>query len=261
MIVSYDCFWKQKDGNSKDEYEDAFFPKSEEDKNVHTNSILRFAIADGTTEGMYSSWWANILTRKFCRLKDRQDIYKVVGDSRKQFERWKKCYSYSRTKIGNGLQWFEEYRFEEGAFSTFLGFVLEETNEGELSWEAFAIGDSCIFQVRNEELITSFPKTKSDEFNNFPNLISTKSQLERNLLKEYSRGNVCIDDRFYLMTDALSQWFLSEFESSEFPWRILRDFGTKDETDKFPEWIDDLRKAKKLKNDDVTLLRIDVIGK
>jgi hypothetical protein len=62
---------------------------------------------------------------------------------------------------------------------------------------------------------------------------------------------------FYLMTDALSCWFLRECEWGREPWRILNDLGTHEG---FAKLVGDLRAAGDMKNDDVTLLRIDILG-
>ncbi len=44
------------------------------------------------------------------------------------------------------------------------------------SWEAMAIGDSCLFQIRGDEVITSLPLASAGEFNNRPALMSTNSE-------------------------------------------------------------------------------------
>ena len=61
------------------------------------------------------------------------------------------------------------------------------------------------------------------------------------------------------MTDALACWFLRESEGGNRPWNILRDLDTHDQIS-FAELIADLRSDQRIKNDDVTLVRIEVIG-
>jgi len=60
------------------------------------------------------------------------------------------------------------------------------------------------------------------------------------------------------MTDALACWFMREAEEGRTPWRVLRDLDTSDEIKPFREWVETLRKEGAMRNDDVTLLRIDI---
>jgi hypothetical protein len=59
------------------------------------------------------------------------------------------------------------------------------------------------------------------------------------------------------MTDALARWSLKEDEDGRNPWARLRDFGPGD-APAFDRWIDRLRQAKEMRNDDITLIRIDL---
>jgi hypothetical protein len=65
-------------------------------------------------------------------------------------------------------------------------------------------------------------------------------------------------DALYLMTDALACWFMAEDEAGRAPWRVLRDLNTEDQAESFDEMISRLRSEGTLKNDDSTLMRIDV---
>src|SRR6266513_307758 len=61
------------------------------------------------------------------------------------------------------LPWYAEEKMRSGAFSSLAGLTLhgpaaEETGDGAGgAWESFAVGDSCLFQVRADELIVAFP--------------------------------------------------------------------------------------------------------
>ncbi len=60
------------------------------------------------------------------------------------------------------------------------------------------------------------------------------------------------------MTDALACWFFKEREQGNKPWMLLRDLDTQGNVS-FEKFISVLRSAGRMKNDDVTLLRIDII--
>jgi hypothetical protein len=67
------------------------------------------------------------------------------------------------------------------------------------------------------------------------------------------------DDHFYLMTDALAHWFLSEWERGGEPWTVLQDFDVNSEAPAFRDWLEGLRREGRIRNDDVTLVRIEVM--
>ena len=121
------------------------------------------------------------------------------------------------------------------------------------------MGDTCLFQTRESELICSFPVGQSSQFGTTPFLVGTKTPLDeiRDVRTTQAHGNALPNDRLWMMTDALSQWFWKEHESGNKPWEdmgwLLKPSATNEE---FALWIDDLRAAKRLRNDDVTLLAV-----
>jgi hypothetical protein len=55
-------------------------------------------------------------------------------------------------------------------------------------------------------------------------------------------------------TDALAAWFLARAEEGGSPWETLRDL-----TDAgFAEWVSLTRRTGELRNDDVTLVHVDI---
>jgi hypothetical protein len=260
MKIFVTSFWLPKAGNTHDEYEDAFYPHQDgEHQGIH----FCFAVADGASEGILSGKWAEILVKSFCRFVAPHSNFKgLLERVYKDWNFWKKSYLHNREKRKSPIQWYEEPGLQAGAFSTFLGLMLTDRGE-ELpkKWNAIAIGDSCLFQVRDEILLTRFPLTHSSEFNNRPLLISTNPPRNNGVLEAINikSGNWCIEDRFYLMTDALASWFLQEYEADQAPWRILRDFDTIDQQQSFKEWIHNLREKNQMRNDDVTLIRLDIV--
>ena len=76
-------------------------------------------------------------------------------------------------------------------------------------------------------------------------------------LQRRASGKWRSGDRFFLATDALAQWFLKQIEDQGRPWETLAAVCEGDE-EGFAAWIDTLRDEKEIRNDDVTLLVIDV---
>ncbi|GIK37980.1 MAG: hypothetical protein BroJett011_18130 [Chloroflexota bacterium] len=166
------------------------------------------------------------------------------------------------------LPWFALEKVQYGAFAALLGLSLTTNGTESFTghWTAFAAGDSCLFHVRHPELLVCFPIERADQFNNHPVLLST-NPLKNQLLSEVAdklewRGQWQVGDQFLLMTDALAQWFMVQVEQGEQPWLTLKEVASHSQllSGAFNTWITDLRTSKNIRNDDVTLLMIDITG-
>jgi len=253
MKFTLNYFSLQKLGNEEADYEDAFEPKR---SGIIERSILSLAIADGATESSFASDWAKMLTRDFVR-KPYSTIEVLKNRTRILSRDWHKVVN------GKPLPWFIEEKIRLGAFTTFLGVRLTSFSKDTKQsgkWSAIAIGDSCIFQIRDDNLVYSFPISNSEEFTRTPALLSTN--LNQNLILWKNKLVKCCSKRdwrtgdfFILATDALACWFLTQYENNDKPWNTLLKF-TKDPSpsNSFQTWIDEVRRSCLLKNDDVTLL-------
>jgi hypothetical protein len=264
MDVSVRSFRLQKAGNAFAECEDRAYPKilsgrRGEDKLLSRASVS-FAVADGATEGMFSGAWAEILVKAYCRSMGKvAEPFDFLKDAFKAWESWIKDYLNKRKRRNRPIKWFEEPGLEAGAFSTLLGVTLADSGEPDVKrWTAFAAGDCCLFQVSNNALVHEFPVESSEGFGNRPFLIRSKAVLNEKLLKacKAAEGYCRVGDVFYMMTDALACWFLKECEANNLPWVALSSFTTG--IDVFQKWVDGLRDEKSMRNDDVTLVRIEV---
>ena len=239
MQVSLGIFWTPKHGNTSEEYEDAYWPP--EPLSLQS-TLLRFAVADGATETSFAGSWAQILTVAYCRDQmSGKRIRKTMPDLE---EEW-------RSAIGKQpLPWYAEEKLSQGAFATLLGLTLFDGG-----WEASAIGDSCLFQIRGDRVITAFPMTCAGDFNNHPGLLSSDNRRWEDELETMNRtgGTWELHDEFYLMTDAMACWFLGAIEAGQQPAEIFHHLEQPSEG--FVEWIESLRKDG-MRNDDVTLLKI-----
>lgn len=245
-------FYLHKQGNRSNDYEDAFSPQEGGSKDQETFAL---AIADGATETSFANYWAKILVKNFVKSpfftkEVLQDRIKTLAD------RWQKKVNREQ------LQWYAEEKLRLGAFSTFLGIEFKSNHHSSHisgSWSAIAIGDSCLFQVRNDNLIESFPISNIQEFGNRPILLSSNpasnSEVWQNVRLRTSKWKS--GDVFLLATDALACWFLKEHELNAHPWNIL--LGISEDpnpSQSFRRWANELRKSSKMRNDDVTLLLV-----
>lgn len=259
-------FRLQKAGNAFEECEDRVYPKSLSGRcgkdNLNSKALVSFAVADGATEGMFSGVWAGILVKAYCRsIEKGTEPYASLNVAFGDWQSWIQDYLNRRKRQNKPIRWFEEPGLEVGAFSTLLGVTFTDSAESTVKrWKAFAAGDCCLFQVRDNALFSKFPVETSEGFGNRPFLIRSKAVLTDKFIKEFkaAEGDCLVGDVFYLMTDALACWFLKEYEANNLPWIALSSFTAGVEA--FQKWIDGLRDEKSIKNDDITLVCIEVTG-
>ncbi len=253
MRLFAQAFWLPKSGSAEEEYEDAFWPKQMPTDREADVSDFRVAVADGATETSFSALWAKLLVRSYA--EGQLSPERFAASLQKLQERWRKAVSRKP------LAWYAEEKVRSGAAAAFVGLHLSnrEAESYEGLWEASALGDCCLIQIRGGQVIERFPIKSASEFSNSPFLmLSNPSASEgwQERLRTIS-GSWLSDDSFYLMSDALAAWFMRDEESGGAPWEILRDLGTAD-SQTFPDWISELRSTHHIRNDDVTLVRVDL---
>jgi len=250
-------FWLPKAGNSKREYEDFF--KCHRDR-------WRFAVADGASESIFARQWAKLLVKGFVTEPPRDP---VTTDTIEAWlsplqGKWQKLIRDKLSQLirryhWESLPWFVEEKARRGAFSSLLGLSLQLMEDGEnWEWKAVAVGDSCLFQVADDSLRQPYPVARSEDFGNCPVLLPSNPdynrRLKESLLSPYS-SKARSGDTFFLSTDALAQWFLSECETKKKPWTELRNLKNPPE---FQEFVERLRTSRLIRNDDTTLLIVEI---
>jgi hypothetical protein len=244
MKVSYRVFWLPKAGLSAEEYEDAFAPETAPEAEL---SEFRCAVSDGATETSFSGLWAKILCKAY---NDKNfDIEKLQAE-------WLKAVS------GQNLPWYAEQKLESGAYAAIVGLCLRKEKNG-LSWSARALGDSCLFHLRDGKILKVLPIEKWEAFDYTPALISTKQSANLGLLlqQDHEVGTCNDGDLFYLMTDAISKWFLRRNAEDEDAVNVLESIQNADD---FCRLVNDERQVRdnegrhKMPNDDVTWTRVAV---
>lgn len=234
--LSWRAFSLPKRGNSDDELEDAY----------ETNeSHRRFAVADGASESICSDVWARLL------------VAKLVAEPLPTGEQWIDWLAVPRESWWadvrqRTLSMYAEPKLEQGASATLVGIQFHSNGR----WNAVGVGDSCLFHLRAGRLLLSFPLTSSEAFNSRPNLANSHlTGYDIPLLS--AEGEWRPGDEFALMTDAISQCLLEQFEQGAPAW---------DEIGSLVEFHEDrqrleaeltmLRNSRRMRNDDVTLLVI-----
>ena len=241
---------RAKRGNSASEYEDAFFPPT-----FQPELKLPFAcaVADGATESSFSGLWAQLLTEAYTQAADLTQLKQLVGSAR---DRWR------RETSNQVLPWYAEQKLEKGAYATLLGVTVDKAEfPSLLKWEALAVGDSCLFHVRNQEFVTAFPIKSADDLAARPMLLpSGGDHSEEESLYQMTEGILEAGDRLYLVTDAIAGWIFTTLDRSEKPFEILDQVVRTGTLECFHEFVERQWDEHRLKNDDCTVLWIDVVG-
>ncbi len=214
------------------------------------------AIADGVTSGIFSRQWARLLTRAVVDdwpdpgNEDRFPAW--VSDLRAQWER----------EIDvSGLAWYQRAKLREGGFSTLLWLRLLDNGglrdgREESRIEALAIGDSCLFHVRGDELLESFPLDCTGQFDSSP-LVLGSVNLKRDDQLQFERLEIAsrTGDMIVLCTDSVAAWAMNQYERGDpVPWSNYWDM----EPQAWADEVGRLRGQSRMRVDDATLLLLRV---
>jgi hypothetical protein len=134
-----------------------------------------------------------------------------------------------------------------------MSFDLSSATTSTILWQAVGYGDSCLFIVQDDRLRLSFPLDDPTSFGNTPPLIPTLARPVADLLR-ITPGSACAEDKIYLVTDALAEWFLKAHHECREPWRLLDALESASDLENF---VAGCLHDGAMRNDDVTLVRIE----
>lgn len=265
MKASPKIYWKAysipKLGNRVEENEDALQPSDCQHTWIGPTEFT-CALSDGATRTSFSSLWARLLVQEATTRPYNSAVLAEMTASAQA--RW--TAELSKTP----LPWHAEEKVRQGAFATLLWFHLHFSGRSAKSggtWQATAVGDSCLFQIRKGTSIRMFPEMASPDFGQNPILLASVAARNVALFTQSERfhtlGTWCAGDEFLLMTDALAAWFTHEIENGSAPLRDLQaQFLSPASTlDSFGRWVNLLRESRAIKNDDTTVAWIGLDDK
>ena len=248
-------FWLPKAGNRPEEYEDASRVVYPQRMGASWRRTARAAVSDGASESAFALEWANVLADSF--VSRPPDVRGLTRDSMCDWlasaqEEWRAGVPWDL------IPWHGEAKARAGAFATLLGLTVAATpgNSQLLSWRAVAVGDGCLFVVRDDRLWLSFPLEDASQFDNNPNLVCSNPENAGDLWEDVHRsdGDCVAGDLFILASDALACWFLGRNAEGEKPWRTLLALDASG----WPVWVEEQRHAGSMRNDDTTVVIIRV---
>jgi hypothetical protein len=266
MLTHISTFWVPKRGSSLEEYEDAFWvgPSGDAEGEVNQSS-LTVAIADGASESLLAGRWARRLVAVIGTARGatrtKRGFAAAYHEAASAWDEEVLNYTAAREARGAPIQWYEAPGLARGAHATILAIEFSDGRQGRSPmWRAVGLGDSCLFQIRDESLYACFPITDASAFSYQPPLLASRGT-DDNVLRRHvslAANDWESGDGFYLATDALSAWFLRTVEAERRPWELLRDLDTVDAKSDFAGWVDEQRDLGQMHNDDTTLIRIDM---
>ncbi|MGB7799203.1 MAG: hypothetical protein WBL53_23540 [Pseudonocardiaceae bacterium] len=258
-----------KSGNSEDECEDAAAVRPVSRPGEWVDEPLWAAVSDGASESLLAGDWASLLARAVIELAQDDERILSAPDHfasallkvSTQWDNWLTEYLAEREARGRPVQWYEQPKLMRGAYATLLVAYFSRNAKNNLTrWYAAAIGDSCLFHVRENELMCAFPMTSASGFNMDPKLVNSRNK-DHTLLASHTEmvsGHCEPGDEFFMCSDALACWFLGQTENGVLPWRILKHLSYPCDAHEFSTWVATLRKDGQMRNDDVALVHIDL---
>ena len=234
-----DALWTPKSSHATNEHEDAWAIGLEHG---------RAAIADGASSAFMSREWAAVLTRSYVDTPPAHDLAAVRRWVAASSQDWSlaahgtdssaqadhdgatRKLSDIRAEIDQeqNKDWWSAESERRGSFAAFVGIKvgLDEAS-GDVCWDALAVGDSCLIQVRPHGsaivLECAFPIDSADAFGGNPELVATAGAEGAGLLPviRTASGNLRQGDVLLLMTDALAQWAITQDSLGQAPWTLL----------------------------------------
>jgi hypothetical protein len=236
VVNSFHC---EKLGNDPAQWEDAYVADPESG---------RAAIADGAGEGIFCRAWADLLSAGV--VADAPDVTQLTAWVARKRTDWIKRIDYPN------LNWSKQAKADStGAAATLLGLKVGPlTTTGGRVWRALAVGDACLFWVRDGQLRLSFPLACGEQLGSAPDLLRTLPSRREPL--PLTAGGVCLPgDLFFLATDAVAGHLFRLAESGQ-PVGKYAELSAAD----WKQEATDLRRAGGMVNDDCTLLVLRVTG-
>jgi len=210
----------------------------------------RVAVCDGASEGWGSGRWARHLAAAFVS----------TPTNPLDFTDWLAQTRTSAASFSSSSQsWYAEEKQALGAFSTLLAVSFSRALDGGVKYQAAAVGDTTLIHIHDDRIVARFPIETSRDFSNRPALIGSSVESLPPCV-EWFAGRAETDDRFFMMTAALAEWFLRTAEAGGEPWQSIDAVTCAvDAVAEFEAWVQPLRVSKAMKNDDVTLVRARIL--
>ncbi|PQJ33886.1 hypothetical protein BSZ35_04065 [Salinibacter sp. 10B] len=201
------------------------------------------AVADGATESVFARQWAKTLVDILVdtNATRAEDFPAVVAEGQRQWQ----------TSIGereDERPWYVTAKAAEGAYATLLGVSVHSDG----TWRAVSVGDCCLFHVHGEQVRQTWPLDHPEAFTNRPALLSSQQGASMPSPRTAS-GSWTAGGALFLATDAVAAWLLRRRASGKSIAEMVQW-----DSDTFRDCVAAARERGTLRNDDSTLLVLDL---
>lgn len=207
----------------------------------------KFAISDGVSKSFFPKVWSDILVKKYVDEKDWKYEEFILECQKEWQAKIDEIVSQSDVKYYTR----NAYIRKAPALATFVGMQFIESEQ---KWIAQALGDSFLFFIpkdSNKIKIQLSSKSEPIVFDNFPDYLSSIGNSHKGEKKPI-RGEKIENGTFYLMTDALAEWFIQDTEQA------IQKLKNIQNQEQFLVTIEDERNTNRLNDDDSAILIIDI---
>jgi serine/threonine protein phosphatase PrpC len=246
MFFEHKAFWLPKDVRREGEYEDAF--QADPVRGIA-------AIADGVSSSIFSGSWARLLVEGVVanapNIYDGNSLWPWLAELRNQ---------WAAPIDVESLAWHQKSKVREGGASTLLAAAVthiamnDSEAEGVYRLFAYAVGDCCLYHVRENEVLRAFPIEESRLFQTSPKTIGSVDTNRDHLIEFDTLEDDCdAGDLLVLCSDAVAAWALEELEAGRNPqWENC--WGLSQE--QFRGFVAQLREQNRIRFDDTTVLML-----
>jgi hypothetical protein len=258
MLFESRSFWHAKSFEFANEYEDAFA--------VGDHGVA--AVADGVSSAIFSRDWAQILTTAVVEqppdLTDGDGFRTWLAERRSQ---WSRAIDFTK------LDWMKRQKLQQvgGAYCTLLWAefypwqdaddAYGENSPARFLMRCFAVGDSCLFHIRDGQLVHKFPLEAVEQFAEDPITICSVNRNRDHLLEFQTLEDVCrAGDFVFLTSDALAKWIYQTLEAEEpVDWEAFWNM-TPEQWNRCVAELRDLPTGRRMRVDDTTLVMLRMGG-
>ena len=216
-----------------------------------------YALSDGVSKSFLPRLLSDILTKSFV---DTDDIDNFPDSNLSHsFKNKRDEYLSSLDDFGLMIQECAEEEFHTGA-ATFAGVKI---HNGKLLWKV--IGDSCLFIIDDDgaglkcisSCFMSYDETGklTIDFDNTPSHIKS----DGTIVGRFVSGSIELYPCWIIiMSDALSEWFIKQYNDGI---NVTEELYSIECQDEFEQFVDKEYQEKRLKNDDISFILIRVMKK
>jgi hypothetical protein len=244
MTTRVQSFQTPKNGSTSQECQDAIAWDAQQ---------MTFAVADGVSDSAFQSLWANILVNSFvAKARTTQSFSRdwLVNWLQTQQNVWNSQVNWET------IPWHGRMKAQQtGGQATFLGIRILPDKR---AWIGIAMGDCNLFRFgKDGRLKETVPNHRSADFSNATQAFSSTLDNQDHMISQVKMIQGAFDpgDSLVLATDAMARWILEGLEDKTDP---LLEIPTSDEPGVFNQWVSTQRQSGALKDDDTSLLLIQL---